>query len=96
VLDGFEDTAGLSSNGRLEGMTPENRGGEHAVRLVATAAETTVSRDLNADLSRWQDEGGEVLGQMHDLEVDPHMQTDLPQDVVDPSGSTFVMPEESP
>ena len=56
-LDQFEDTRGLLSNGSIEGTLSENCGGEKSVQIVTSNRETTVSRAINQDLGRWQDQG---------------------------------------
>ena len=56
-LDPFEDTRELLSNGSIEGTSTDNYGGERSVRIAATRKETTVSRVIHKDLSRWQDQG---------------------------------------
>ena len=56
-LDQFENVDGLVSNGRIEGTSNDNYGGDRSVRLMATRRKTSVSRKLDKDLSRWQEQG---------------------------------------
>jgi hypothetical protein len=56
-LDPFEDTDGLASNGSILGTTEDNYGGERAVRVAAEKTETTVSRPIEKNLARWQNQG---------------------------------------